>query len=177
MRFFVLHLITAPPNYRWQEFLERSFPPREHADNSSALPLHDADRKRESSDNQSQTPANERLLSRWIPRRNSGRRNQSGKLNLKNTIIKWFIDCITLGALMNTTAFLVIMGVLKGQSRDHIFQNLQTQTLRIIFAGYRIWPLASLVSFSFVPVRRRILFFGAVGLCWNVYMTMIAARL
>ena len=41
-------------------------------------------------------------------------RKTKSKLNIKNTALKWFIDCITLGAIMNTAAFLIIMGFLKG---------------------------------------------------------------
>lgn len=90
---------------------------------------------------------------------------------------KWFPDCITLGALLNTTAFLVIMGVLKGHSWAKIGSSLQTETFQIICAGYRLWPVASIISFSFIPVERRILFFSLIGFCWNVYMTLVVARL
>jgi Mpv17 / PMP22 family len=100
-----------------------------------------------------------------------------GKLNLRNTAIKWFIDCITLGAIMNTTAFIVIMGVLKGQEPATIWQNMKDKMVRIILDGYKLWPLASVISFSFIPVERRIVFFSFVGLCWNVYLSLMAARL
>jgi hypothetical protein len=69
------------------------------------------------------------------------------------------------------------MGALKGQSWDHIRSNMRNETLTIIVNGYKVWPLASIVSFSLIPVERRILFFSFVGLCWNVYMTLVAARL
>ena len=40
--------------------------------------------------------------------------------NWANIGKKWFTDCITFGALFNTTAFLVIMGVLKHKSSAQI---------------------------------------------------------
>ena len=78
---------------------------------------------------------------------------------------------------MNTTAFLIIMGVLKGQGPVDIWDNIKGKTLKIILDGYKLWPIASVISFSFVPVERRIVFFSFVGLCWNVYLSLIAARL
>ena len=107
----------------------------------------------------------------------STRSKRKGKLNLKNTAIKWFIDCITLGAILNTTAFLIIWGILKGQTLDKIGHNLKTETIPIIWNGYKIWPIASIISFSFIPYERRLQFFSFVGLCWNIYMTIVAARL
>ena len=39
-------------------------------------------------------------------------------LNIRNTFTKWFIDCITLGALFNTVAFLMLINLLKANSPD-----------------------------------------------------------
>ena len=44
-------------------------------------------------------------------------------------------------------------------------------------AGYKIWPLASIVSFSFVPVERRIVFLSFIGLLWGIYMSLVAAKI
>lgn len=49
-----------------------------------------------------------------------------GKFSMRNTLTKWFVDCITAGAIMNTIAFLVIMGIMKGQGADQIGSNIRT---------------------------------------------------
>ena len=49
-----------------------------------------------------------------------------GARNWKNTILKMLIDSITLGAVVNTVAFLVIMGMLKGNSYAKIYENVRT---------------------------------------------------
>jgi len=49
-------------------------------------------------------------------------------------------------------------------------------TVPIIVAGYKIWPIASIISFSLVPVEKRIVFLSGVGLCWGIYMSLVAAR-
>ena len=168
-----LHLLTAPPNYKWQELLERNFPAHEPDTSPSPVPLKDRDIEKNSDDGRAWEDK-PRPPSRWRARDPARRR---GRLHYRNTILKWFIDCITLGALMNTTAFLVIMGYMKGQSGEKILHNLRTQMVPIIVNGYKLWPIASIISFTFIPVERRILFFSCVGLCWNVYMTLVAARL
>ncbi|KAI5358892.1 hypothetical protein Slin15195_G113390 [Septoria linicola] len=81
-----------------------------------------------------------------------------------------------MGALLNTTAFLVIMGILKGRSMVEIGTALRTETFPIILASYKIWPLASVVNFAIIPVEKRIVFLSAVGLGWGIYMSFMAAR-
>lgn len=48
------------------------------------------------------------------------------RINVQNTLAKWFIDSITVGTLLNTVAFYVVMGALKGQSTTQIQHNVQT---------------------------------------------------
>ena len=171
VRFICLHLLTAPPNYKWQELLERNFPARPPEGIGSSIPLQDRDVEKNSTDGRD---SDEDDPSSWRAR---GALTQRGTLSLRNLFTKWFIDCITVGAMMNTSAFLIIMGLLKGQSWEKITNNLRHETFTIILNGYKLWPLASIISFSFIPVERRIVFFSCVGLCWNVYMTLVAARL
>lgn len=54
---------------------------------------------------------------------------------------------------------------------------LSQRTIPIIVASYKIWPVASLISFSFVPVERRIVFLSLVGLLWGIYVSMLAAKI
>ncbi|KAF4308156.1 Mpv17/PMP22 [Botryosphaeria dothidea] len=163
LRFVTLTFITAPPNYMWQQLLERTFPayPRSAAlDHAHRSP-------RVSSDGDPEKRGEDGTL--YVE-------EERPKLDLKNTLTKWFVDCITLGAIFNTIAFLVIMGIMKGQSSAQIGLNIQTETIPIIVAGYKIWPIASIISFSFIPVEKRIVFLSAVGLCWGIYMSLVAAR-
>ncbi|KAK5074321.1 hypothetical protein LTS08_005275 [Lithohypha guttulata] len=174
LRFVVISFITAPPNFKWQQLLERSvdlnftedtgakvspraFPAYER-DRSPPLPLTRPAEEGEEDEKHDTTPR---------PR----------KLNIKNTLTKWFIDCITMGALLNTVAFILLIGVLKGQAKEQIAQNIRTETFPIIFNSYKIWPIASIISFSFVPAEKRIVFLSCVGLLWGVYMSLIAASI
>lgn len=153
MRFVALTLITAPPNYKWQQFLERTFPAFQPSGVRQEKDVERAVEKREDDHEKHPKP----------------------KLNIRNTVSKWFIDCITVGAILNTIAFFILMGVLKGQDTTQIQKNIQTETVPVIVNGYKIWPIASIISFSFISVERRIVFLSFIGLCWGVYMSLVAA--
>ncbi|KAK4073169.1 uncharacterized protein Triagg1_5449 [Trichoderma aggressivum f. europaeum] len=115
-RFIVLSLITAPPNYLWQQFLEKSFP---------AYPP--MQKSRDGGKDIELKAMEEAAAGASIgggSQSHSEAATQS-KFSIRNTLTKWFIDCITAGAIMNTVAFLVIMGVLKGQPMSQISSNIK----------------------------------------------------
>ncbi|KAI6087565.1 hypothetical protein F4821DRAFT_236088 [Hypoxylon rubiginosum] len=151
LRFVTVTFITAPPNYMWQQLLERTFPAYER----KAPTTSDVEKQNASGED--------------APERKP-------KLNLRNTMAKWFIDCITLGAVFNTVAFFLLMGIMKRQSADQIGSNVRNETIPVIVAGYKIWPFASIISFSCVPVEKRIVFLNFVGLLWGIYMSLVASR-
>ncbi|KAK7539813.1 uncharacterized protein J3D65DRAFT_645203 [Phyllosticta citribraziliensis] len=168
LRFVVLTFITAPPNYHWQGFLERTFPAYAPSGKASYKATELADRDVEAGESKTSLDDGGYVY--------ADDEKDKPKLNWKNTMTKWFIDCITMGAIMNTVAFLVLMGVMKGQSSAQIGNNIRSETIPIIVAGYKVWPFASIINFTLIPVERRIVFLSAIGLCWGIYMSLVAAR-
>ncbi|THZ18157.1 hypothetical protein D6C91_05633 [Aureobasidium pullulans] len=161
LRFVMFTLLTAPPNYLWQHALERVFPGRKPIDSTkTVLPRYEI---RE----------NDELLGEDVLQQEE---EIETKLDWKNTMIKWLVDCMTLGALLNTAAFLILMGIMKGRSPGEIGTALRTDTFPIIYASYKIWPLASIVNFALIPVEKRIVFLSAVGLVWGVFLSLTAAK-
>ncbi len=115
MRFVVLNLITAPPNYRWQQYLERTFPAY----------LHEGARPARQDVEEAAAAAAAKPKSEddsFAHKRDEAPR----KLNWKNTMTKWFLDCISVGALLNTVAFLSLMGVMKGQEMNQVAETVRT---------------------------------------------------
>lgn len=45
-----------------------------------------------------------------------------------------------------------------------------------MIAGYKLWPLVSLLNFTIVPVDQRTVVGSLVGLGWGVYLALKAAR-
>ena len=44
-----------------------------------------------------------------------------------------------------------------------------------MIAGYKLWPLVSLLNFTVVPVERRVVVGSLVGLGWGVFLALRAA--
>jgi hypothetical protein len=111
VRFMIFTLISAPLNYMWQFALERTFPGRKPVYPSGmSLPYHET-------------------LQRETVSGGDGLRQDEmveTRLNWANTMIKWLVDCMTIGVFLNTTAFLIIIGVLKGRSVSDIGSTLRT---------------------------------------------------
>lgn len=102
-----------------------------------------------------------------------------------------------MGALLNQSMFLILIGIMKGKTMGMIVQDfrhvrtlkknqdkLQTRILTceqelfgLIFDSYKVWPIANFFSTTLVPVERRIIFLSFCGLLWNIYLSLVAARL
>jgi len=105
-RFIVFTILTAPPNYVWQSWLERKFPARPV--------LRKGHREPSQADEEVYEEIDLGAVEDGSLRQETGTAG-SRQLSWRNTALKWFIDCITLGALFNTIAFLVLMGLMKGK--------------------------------------------------------------
>jgi hypothetical protein len=93
-RFATFSLITTPPNFAWQAFLERQFP--------------------------SMITANAKPTSRKATSvRSGGTSEEFFRLSINNTVIKFFLDQ-TLGCWINTLVFLLLLGWLKGKGTVEI---------------------------------------------------------
>lgn len=141
IRFMALSLMTAPPNFHWQGFLERSFP---------AYPL---PAQGEKPPGLERPPSDVELKPRPF---DEPSRLEDGtpvapepKFSMRNTLTKWFVDCITMGAIMNTAAFLILMGTMKGQGLGQIWYNIKT--VRLAFR-----PVFSLCFFHLETPHERV---------------------
>ncbi|KAI9682505.1 MAG: hypothetical protein M1829_000297 [Trizodia sp. TS-e1964] len=67
------------------------------------------------------------------------------------------------------------MGGLKGLSEREIREAIRNDFWVVIKAGLRLWPLVSLVLFTLVPVKNRLLVGNLVGVGWGIYLSLVAA--
>jgi hypothetical protein len=125
LRFVTLSFISAPPNYKWQQFLEATFPayPRSSGGNQHRS-KDDIEMKAGGANDIVGIGSGDAV--ELGNRQGSG---QGGSFSLRNTLTKWFIDCITVGAIMNTVAFLIIMGLMKGKTLGEIGTSVRTVCL------------------------------------------------
>ncbi|KAI4733329.1 MFS general substrate transporter [Aureobasidium sp. EXF-12298] len=94
-------------------------------------------------------------------------------LSIKNTAIKFALDQ-TLGAAVNNALFIVGIAFLKGQSVETALSALQKDFFPLLFAGQKLWPLVSIISFTLVPLEHRTVFGGIIGVGWGVFLSLMA---
>ena len=128
LRFITLTLLTSPPNFKWQQFLERTFPMYPPTPKPT-------DHERGKDDIEMKAGAGEGILEGDPMAPQQGPQGP-GEFSWRNTLLKWFTDCITMGAILNTLAFLIIMGILKGQDMSTITSNIRTVSSNIRTPGH-----------------------------------------
>ncbi|KAI5867761.1 hypothetical protein GGS23DRAFT_549837 [Durotheca rogersii] len=161
---FVLYaLVNVPPNFLWQDFLESTFP-------SAPAP----------------SPGPDTQDAKARPREAAGA--APPKLHLGNTAAKLALDQ-TVGAAANTVLFSVFMHSLQaamarpaggGYGRvdwAQVAAASRAEFVPLLVAGWRLWPLVSLVNFAFVrSVPARNLVAALAGVAWGIYVSLVAAR-
>ncbi|KAL6800664.1 hypothetical protein GGI42DRAFT_326631 [Trichoderma sp. SZMC 28013] len=148
LRFVIYSALVTPPNYKWQEFLERKFPSRTPIDEPSP-------------DSKSDSKSSEKLNQAVV----------KDRLNLTNTAIKFILDQ-SISAPLNTVAFLYLMGGMTFQSNAQIWSNIQNDFWPMLIAGYRVWPLVGLLNLSVVPFDYRQLVGSTAGLFWGIFLSL-----
>ena len=96
-------------------------------------------------------------------------------MNIRNTLSKFFLDQ-TIGATVNTIAFIAGIDALRGRSLDTITSDCRTEFWPLVFAGLKLWPLVSILNFTLVPVEYRVVVGSVVGLFWGVYLSLRSGR-
>lgn len=132
MHFVVFTLISCPPNFAFQAYLEEKFPGY-----TTGI---------------------------------DGTRS----LNKQNTARKLLLDQ-TVGALVNTTAFVAAMAAVKGKDRATIIHECRRDIWPLMKNGWKVWPLVAIFNFTFIPVQRRIIVGSIFGLFWGIYLSLFVA--
>lgn len=173
----MLNLTITPPNFLWQVYLEEAFPSYTQA--TPRRRQHREQRNTEEDLELSQSMLSESMMSEsMMSEENATLKHwRDGNLNLANLAKKMILDCFTLGIFLNTVAFFLIMGILKGMNAVDIWNSLQKETVPMLITGYKVWPAASIIAYCFLPAERRILFFSFVGFCWGIYLSLVGSKL
>lgn len=45
-----------------------------------------------------------------------------------------------------------------------------------MITNYKIWPLAQVINFTFVPIQHRVGFVQLVAIFWNAYLSWMANK-
>ncbi|KAI4260468.1 MAG: hypothetical protein L6R42_004046 [Xanthoria sp. 1 TBL-2021] len=146
----IYSILATPPNYLWQQYLERKLPGyqiEKHESNGEVKGAKSA----------------------------GGGVTIKRKLNVANTLMKVLIDQ-TLGSVVNVALHLGGVRALQGVPVAECLQVVRIQTWPLMIAGYKLWPLVSLLNFTLIPVEQRTVVGSLVGLGWGVFLALRAAR-
>ncbi|KAI2617062.1 hypothetical protein GGR54DRAFT_210174 [Hypoxylon sp. NC1633] len=188
LQFFLYALINVPPNFLWQDFLESTFP----AFHMSPTPTAVASAVANDEKALEQEAKDGKLV--------------EPKLNIRNTVIKMVLDQ-TVGAAVNTFLFSLFMHSIQAamarpsssplsnpdKSAQYLFSRGAINYSKvdwaaviarscaefypILVAGWRVWPVVSLINFAFIKsIQGRNLVGSLAGVGWGVYMSLITAR-
>ncbi|GJV01745.1 SYM1-like protein [Tanacetum coccineum] len=68
-------------------------------------------------------------------------------------------------AVWNSIYF-VVLGLLRFESPENIFNELKTTFLPLLTAGWKLWPFAHLITYGVIPLEQRLLWVDCVELIW-----------
>ncbi|KAK7536340.1 uncharacterized protein J3D65DRAFT_668752 [Phyllosticta citribraziliensis] len=152
LKFVLCTVISTPPNVLWQEYLEEQFPGTTKDKKKKST-------KAKDDKNEKRTPD----------------AADEGQRNWWNVFMKFFLDQ-TVGAFVNIVLFVATIRALNGSGSDEIYAAIKDGMWPIYSAGLKLWPLVSVISFTVVPVDKRVVFGSVVGVAWGVYLSLVAAE-
>ncbi|KAK8166461.1 hypothetical protein IWX90DRAFT_432875 [Phyllosticta citrichinensis] len=152
LKFVLCTVISTPPNVLWQEYLEEQFPGTTKDKKKKPTKAKDDKNEKRTAD-----------------------AADGGQRNWWNVFMKLFLDQ-TVGAFVNIVLFVATIRALNGSGSDEIYAAIKDGMWPIYSAGLKLWPLVSVISFTVVPVDKRVVFGSVVGVAWGVYLSLVAAE-
>ncbi|KAG0477216.1 hypothetical protein HPP92_014057 [Vanilla planifolia] len=73
-------------------------------------------------------------------------------------------------AIWNSVYF-VVLGFLRFESPANIFNELKDTFWPMLTAGWKLWPVAHLITYGFIPVEQRLLWVDCVELVWVMILS------
>lgn len=97
-----------------------------------------------------------------------------GRRDIPAVLVKVLFDQLTYGPLNNliTMAFLTL--VVEDKGLEHFLHKVVHEYPRIQLNGWKVWPLAAMFNYLFVPLQRRVLFLNCIALGWTTFLNMSA---
>jgi len=79
-------------------------------------------------------------------------------------------------APLGIAAFIGSMGVMEGRSSQAIAEKYQDMFKTALLTNWKVWPLAQLINFRYVPLAYRVPFSQTCGIFWNLYLSLLNAK-
>ncbi|KAL6764900.1 hypothetical protein V8C86DRAFT_2465382 [Haematococcus lacustris] len=97
-----------------------------------------------------------------------------GSTGLLTVLKKVIIDQTSYGPLCNLMFMSYATVVLEGKTLSFLRNKVQVEYPKVQLNGWKVWPLAALINYAFVPIHLRVLFVNLVALCWAIFLLLRA---
>ncbi|KAH6917603.1 hypothetical protein BKA70DRAFT_1252655 [Coprinopsis sp. MPI-PUGE-AT-0042] len=164
-RFFAYGFALSPFLGRWNAFLETRFPFITRLGGSARSP-------------QTQSRNLRTLRTRggdWAQHPQPHATAQAGQVSWLALSKRVAADQMIM-APAGLVMFIGAMGIMEGRSRKQIKEKYKDMYSDAIIANWKVWPLAQLINFRFMPLPYRVPFSQVCGVFWTLYLSMLNAR-
>jgi len=79
-------------------------------------------------------------------------------------------------APLGIAAFIGSMGFMEGRSDEQIAQKYRDMFVPALLTNWKVWPLAQLINFRYMPLAYRVPFSQTCGVFWNLYLSLLNAK-
>lgn len=86
----------------------------------------------------------------------------------------FFDQCVFAPVLI--AILLTMFGLSQGMDKTQARQNVKAEYFNLLTGFYKLWPVAQLINFYFVPLKFRVNYTNLVSLVWNSYVGYVANR-
>lgn len=175
MTFAAFSVISCPPNYLWQTWLEATFPGyKQSLATSEKEKLVDETVAGQSTSTEKPELRSHDVKQAAITSESAPKPERAKEqLNIRNTAVKFLLDQ-TIGAAVNTIMFTMGIAMLRGHSWQYGWEETKTGFWPLLVAGQKLWPLVSIISLTLIPVEQRMVFGSIVGVGWGIFLSLMA---
>jgi protein Mpv17 len=79
-------------------------------------------------------------------------------------------------APIGLSAFIVSIGLMEGRDPTQIREKMHDLFKPTILTNWKVWPLAQLINFRYMPLPYRVPFQSTCGVFWTLYLSIINSR-
>ncbi|KAG6371658.1 hypothetical protein JVT61DRAFT_9372 [Boletus reticuloceps] len=118
------------------------------------------------------------ILGRWnlfLERKFPLRRRCTHRVSFKALSKRVAADQLIMAPL-GLAIFVGSIGIMEGRTKNQMRDKYADMYTTALLTNWKIWPLAQLVNFRFMPLPYRIPFQSACGVFWTLYLSILNAK-
>ena len=77
------------------------------------------------------------------------------------------------------SGFFVVQGLVGERSLEGVSKGVdlcQNKLWEALLTNWKIWPIATMINLTYVPMQYRVLFANFIGLFWNMYLSYVSYK-